>query len=111
MKDLLRSLHNHRLHLRRSPSARVTTTARILATMSKYFEENIRNLICYLSFFNWRDITVIVLINSFTNVHYAHAGVMARGRILHIRPRTTRVFRIFVTSTQLIIREFSRFLG
>ena len=32
-------------------------------------------------------------------VHYAHAGVMARACTLLIRPRTTRVFRIFVTST------------
>ena len=37
--------------------------------------------------------------------HYAHAGVMARERILLTRPRTTRVFRIFVTPTQLINRE------
>ena len=32
---------SHRLHLRRSPSSRVTTTVRILATIVKYFEENI----------------------------------------------------------------------
>ena len=41
MKGLLRSFHNHRLQLRRWPSARVTTTARILATIVKYLEENI----------------------------------------------------------------------
>ena len=60
MKGLLRSLHNHRLHLRWSPSAPVTTTTRILATIVKYFEENI-------SFFNWRDITEMILINGFNN--------------------------------------------
>ena len=38
--------------------------------------------------------------------HYAHAGVMARARILLVRPQTMRVFRIFVTSTRLINREF-----
>ena len=42
-------------------------------------------------------------------VHYAHAGVMARARILLTRPRITRVFRIFVTSAQLINREFLAF--
>ena len=42
-------------------------------------------------------------------VRYAHASVMARARILLIRPRTTRVFRIFVTSAQLINREFLAF--
>ena len=41
MKGLLRPLRNHRLHLRRSPSSRVTTTVRILTTVVKYFEENI----------------------------------------------------------------------
>ena len=60
-------------------------------------------------FFNWRDITVTILINGYNNVHYAHARVMARARVLHIRPRTTRVFRIFVTSMQLINREFLAF--
>ena len=34
---------------------------------------------------------------------------MSRARILLIRPRTTRVFRIFVTSTYLINREFLAF--
>ena len=34
---------------------------------------------------------------------------MARARILLTRPRTTRVFRIFVTSAQLINREFLAF--
>ena len=42
-------------------------------------------------------------------VYYAHAGVMARARIWLIRSRTTRVFRIFVTSAQLINREFLAF--
>ena len=34
------------------------------------------------------------------------AGVMTRARILLVRPQATRVFRIFVTSTWLINREF-----
>ena len=38
----------------------------------------------------------------FSYVRYAHASAMARARILLIRPRTTRVFRIFVTPAQLI---------
>ena len=42
-------------------------------------------------------------------MHYAHAGVMARARILFIRSRTTCVFRIFVTSVQLINREYLAF--
>ena len=42
-------------------------------------------------------------------VYYAHAGVMARARILLILTRTTRVFLIFVTSAQLINREFLAF--
>ena len=49
----------------------VTTTARILATIGKYFEENMQclvwNKIRYLSFFNWRDITVIILIFGLNN--------------------------------------------
>ena len=43
-------------------------------------------------------------------VHYAHAGVMARARIMLLRPRTRRVFPIFVTSAQLINRKFLAFL-
>ena len=42
-------------------------------------------------------------------VRYAHASVMARARILLIRPRTTRVFPNFVTPAQLINREFLAF--
>ena len=42
-------------------------------------------------------------------VYYAQAGVMARARILLILTRTTRVFLIFVTSAQLINREFLAF--
>ena len=41
-------------------------------------------------------------------MHYVHAGVMARARILFIQPRTTRVFRI-VTSAQLINYDFLAF--
>ena len=40
---------------------------------------------------------------------YAHAGVMAHARILLMLTRTTRVFLIFVTSAQLINREFLAF--
>ena len=42
MKGLLRSLRNHRFHVRWSPSAQVTATARILGTVVKYFVENIQ---------------------------------------------------------------------
>ena len=42
-------------------------------------------------------------------VYYAHASVMARARILLILTRTMRVFLIFVTSAQLINREFLAF--
>ena len=44
-------------------------------------------------------------------MHNAHAGVMARARTLLIRLRTTSVFLIFnfVTSTQLLNREFLAF--
>ena len=42
-------------------------------------------------------------------VYYAHAGVMAPARILLILTRTMRVFLIFVTSAQLINREFLAF--
>ena len=38
--------------------------------------------------------------------HYAYAGVIARALILLVRSQTTRVFRIFVTTTRLINREF-----
>ena len=44
-------------------------------------------------------------------MHYAHAGVMASARILHLRPRTMRVLPIFVTSAQekgRINRDFFR---
>ena len=47
--------------------------------------------------------------HAFSYVRYEHASVMARARILLVRPLTTRVFRIFVTSTQLINREFLAF--
>ena len=40
---------------------------------------------------------------------YVHAGVSARACILLTRPQTTRVFRIVVTSAQLINREFLAF--
>ena len=42
----------------------------------------------------------------FIYVHHAHVGGMARARILLILTRTTRFFLIFVTSAQLINREF-----
>ena len=44
-------------------------------------------------------------------VHYAHEDVMACARILLTRSRITRVFPIFVTSAQLINREFLAFLS
>ena len=50
-----------------------------------------------------------IFIFSSIYVHYAHAGVMAHARILLMLTRTTRVFLIFVTSAQLINREFLAF--
>ena len=47
-----------------------------------------------------------IFIFSSIYVHYAHAGVMAHARILLMLTRTTRVF---LTSAQLINREFLAF--
>ena len=127
MKGLLRSLHNHRLHLRWSPSARVTTnTARILDNSQvlrrKHPVLGIK-LNRYVSFFNWRDITVIILINSFNNGFrtfrrnhmFSVAMCIMRMRAWWLTfvfcsyDPEPRLFRIFVTSAQLINREFLAF--
>ena len=53
-----------------------------------------------------------VLVEETTCFHVCvlwHASVMARARILLILTRTMRVFLIFVTSAQLINREFLAF--
>ena len=102
MKGLLRSLHNHRLHLRWSPSARVTTNTARMLDNSQVLRRKHPVLGIKL---NPRCLLFQHVFSSY--VHYAHAGVMARARILFIRPRTTPVF--FVTSAQLINREFLAF--
>ena len=50
-----------------SQSPRVTTKARILATMVKYFQWRKQLVFSILSFYNWWDITVIILVNTLQN--------------------------------------------
>ena len=132
MKGLLRSLHNHRFKSqtiailtsdhhgsnfnyksqvlrRKHPVLRIKLNAlSLLFQLARYHRNNtdkrLQNNDFRTSPYSSKKPHVF---SSF--VHYAHAGVMARACILLIRPRTTRVFRIFVTSTQLINREFLAF--
>ena len=106
-------------------SARLTTTARILATIVKYFEKNIHwtwgvklnplSLLFQLARYHRNNTNkrLYQWLSNFSKkphvfssyVLYAHAGVTARAHILLIRLQTTRVFRIFGTSAQFINRE------
>ena len=75
----------------------------LLFQQPRYYRNNTdKKLKQWLSYFSKKS-------HVFRCVLYAHASVMARARILPIRPRTTRVFRISVTSAQLINREFLAF--
>ena len=98
-----------------SPSQppRVTTTARILATMVNYFQWRKQLVFSILSYYNWWDITVIILVNTLQNCFgtfrrkhmFSIAMCIMRMQAYgsreyqaHVQLRITLVFRIFVMS-------------
>ena len=130
MKDLLRSLHNHRPPS--SPTIAILTSdhhgsnfscnSQVLRRKHPVLgiKLNPLSLLFQLARYQRNNTNKRLQNNGFRTlqrnhvfsvafVQYAHAGVVVRARILLIRPPTTRVFRIFVTSTWLINREFLAF--